>query len=231
VAGHPPVPGGSEGGPSGASSPARPGAGDAVAGDGRQPPRLILGSASPRRRELLARLGIFADAICPAEIDEAPRAGELPRTYAERMAREKAMAIDTAPGDFVLSADTVVALGRRILGKPADAVEAAGFLRLLSGRRHRVTTAIFLRMNGRLTWRTVETRVKFKRLSEAEIAAYVNSGEWRGKAGGYAIQGIAAAFIPTIIGSYTNVVGLPLTETVNLLQGAGYDLTLGAGDA
>lgn len=205
---------------------------------GKGRPALILGSASPRRRALLAQIGVVPDAIRPAEIDETPQKGELPRAYAERMAREKCAALAAcAPpsaseggwgggsGALILTADTVVSAGRRILGKPRDAGEAAEFLLLLSGRRHRVTTAVCLATPERTSLRLVETRVKMKRLSDAELSAYLRSGEWRGKAGGYAIQGIAAAFIPEIHGSYTNVVGLPLTETANLLAGTGYPVT------
>ncbi|MGD1924946.1 MAG: Maf family protein [Paracoccaceae bacterium] len=185
--------------------------------------RLVLGSASPRRRDLLAQIGVVPDAISPADIDEMPTKGELPRPYVERMAREKNVAV--AGADLILTADTVVSAGRRILGKPSDAGEAAEFLLLLSGRRHRVTTSVCLRQGETLRQRTVETRVKMKRLSDAELSAYLRSGEWQGKAGGYAIQGIGAAFIPEIIGSYTNVVGLPLTETANLLAGMGYPVS------
>ncbi|MEM6972349.1 MAG: Maf family protein [Pseudomonadota bacterium] len=196
-------------------------------------PRLVLGSASPRRRDLLASIGIVPDAIAPAEIDETPAPGELPRRYVERMAREKSLAIDPeiARDAIVLTADTVVAAGRRILGKPRDAAEAAEFLMFLSGRRHRVATAICVRggRDGRMRLRLVESRVKMKRLSDAELSAYLRSGEWRGKAGGYAIQGIGAVLIPEIIGSYTAVVGLPLTETANLLMGAGYPIALDGG--
>lgn len=185
-------------------------------------PRLVLASASPRRRDLLASIGVVPDAIRPADIDETPRRGELPRAYAERLAREKAAAVaEGEPGALVLAADTVVAAGRRILGKPETEAEARGFLELLSGRRHRVITAVALRHGARGWARRVETQVKLKRLSEREIGAYLASGEWRGKAGGYAIQGIAGAFVPWINGSYTNVVGLPLTETAGLLEGAG----------
>ncbi|MCL5778895.1 Maf family protein [Limibaculum sp. FT325] len=189
---------------------------------------MILASGSPRRRELLARIGVVPDAIRVAGIDETPAKGELPRPHALRLAREKAAAVaaDAPAGAFVLAADTVVAVGRRLLGKPADAAEAARFLMLLSGRAHRVTTAVCLMAAGRLACRAVETRVKVKRLSDTEISAYLRSGEWEGKAGGYAIQGLAAAFIPEIMGSYTNVVGLPLTETMNLLTGAGYPVPL-----
>ncbi|MEL6999918.1 MAG: nucleoside triphosphate pyrophosphatase [Pseudomonadota bacterium] len=185
--------------------------------------KLVLGSASPRRRDLLAQIGVIPDAISPADIDEMPTKGELPRPYVERMAREKNVAL--VGTDLILTADTVVSAGRRILGKPSDAGEAAEFLLLLSGRRHRVTTSVCLRQGETLRQRTVETRVKMKRLSDAELSAYLRSGEWQGKAGGYAIQGIGAAFIPEIIGSYTNVVGLPLTETANLLTGMGYPVS------
>ncbi|MEM6421419.1 MAG: Maf family nucleotide pyrophosphatase [Pseudomonadota bacterium] len=192
---------------------------------------LVLGSASPRRRDLLAQVGIVPDRIAPAAIDETPRTGELPRRYAERMALEKAAAVDAPADALVLAADTVVAVGRRILGKPVDAAEAAAFLRLIAGRRHRVTTGVCLRGPGFSSLRLVETRVKMKRLSADERDAYIASGEWQGKAGGYAIQGIASAFIPEIFGSYTNVVGLPLTETVNLLIGAGYPVALSGAPA
>ena len=207
------------------------GAGPAAGADGAEAgvPGLLLGSGSPRRRALLAQVGVVPDAVASADIDETPRAGELPRAYAARMAREKGEALAAAPPAaardgalLILTADTVVSAGRRILGKPADADEAARFLRLLSGRRHRVITAVALRRPDGTSARIVETRVKVKRLSADEMAAYLRSGEWQGKAGGYAIQGIGAAFVPEIIGSYTNVVGLPLTETVNLLVGAGY---------
>ncbi|MFP4239213.1 MAG: Maf family protein [Rhodosalinus sp.] len=189
--------------------------------------RLILGSASPRRQELLARLGVVPDAVRPADIDETPRRGELPRPYTLRMAREKAAALDAGPDDLILTADTTVAAGRRILGKPADAAEARAFLELLSGRRHRVITAVALRHGDRLWERQVESAVKMKRLSEPEIAGYLASGEWQGKAGGYAIQGLAEAFIPWMQGSYSGVMGLPLAETAALLQGAGWPLWAG----
>ncbi len=167
---------------------------------------------------MLAQVGIVPAAITPADIDETPRRGELPRPYAERLAREKAAAV---PGDVVLAADTVVSLGRRILGKPEDAAEAEQFLKLLSGRRHKVMTGIAVSRDGMLHARVVETAVRLKRLSDEEIADYLASGEWQGKAGGYAIQGRAAAFVPWIGGSYSNVVGLPLTETLGLLGAAG----------
>lgn len=202
----------------------RIGSGDGPAGGPEGRPRLVLASASPRRLALLGQIGVVPDAVIPADIDETPGPRERPRRHAERLAQAKAAAVLARPeaaGAVVLAADTVVAVGRRILGQPADAAEAVGFLLLLSGRSHRVTTAVCLARAGRTACRTVETRVKMKRLSDAEISAYLRSGEWRGKAGGYAIQGIAAAFVPEIHGSYTAVVGLPLTETANLLAGFG----------
>jgi len=183
--------------------------------------RLILGSASPRRLELLGAIGVVPDAVRPADIDETPRKGEIPRAYVRRMAREKALAVPMAEGEAVLAADTTVCVGRRILGKPGTGAEAADFLRLMSGRRHRVITAVAVRRDERLWEREVETVLKMKRLSEAEIAAYVASDEWRGKAGGYGIQGRAAAFIPWLQGSHSAVVGLPLAETATLLAAAG----------
>lgn len=193
-------------------------------------PRLVLASASPRRLALLAQVGVVPDAVRPADVDETPLRDELPRAYGLRVAGAKAAATEAAANEIVLAADTVVSAGRRILGKPADAAEAERFLRLLSGRRHRVMTAVVMRLGPRNWTRRVETAVKLKRLSEPEIAAYLRSGEWQGKAGGYAIQGIAGAFVPWIGGSYSNVVGLPLTETVGLLQAAGYAVPLtGAG--
>lgn len=183
--------------------------------------RLILASASPRRAELLAQIGVVPDELRPADIDETPYATELPRVYAARMALQKLQAV-TSDDALVLAADTVVGVGRRILAKPVDAAQAVQFLHLLSGRRHRVMTGIALGGQGRVWQRIVETMVRFKRLSDAEVSAYIRSGEWQGKAGGYAIQGLAAAYIPAINGSYSNVVGLPLAETANLLAGAGY---------
>ena len=187
----------------------------------RPRPRLILASASPRRRDLLAQVGIVPDAILAPAIDETPLRGESPRACALRLAEAKAAAVAAGPDDVVLAADTVVALGRRMLGKPADAAEAAAFLALLSGRRHRVVTAVAVRRGARRWSRAVETAVRFKRLDGPEIAAYLASGEWQGKAGGYAIQGRAGGFVPWIGGSYSNVVGLPLTETLGLLAAAG----------
>jgi septum formation protein len=182
---------------------------------------LILGSASPRRLELLAQIAIVPDEIRPADIDETPLKDELPRAYVRRLAMAKAAAISAIADDVVLCADTTVAVGRRILEKPADVVEAERFLTLLSGRRHQVITGIAVKSGARIASRDVVTVVRFKRLSRAEIVAYLDSGEWQGKAGGYAIQGRAAAFIPSINGSYSNVVGLPLAETAALLAGAG----------
>ncbi|MFC2966875.1 Maf family protein [Acidimangrovimonas pyrenivorans] len=184
--------------------------------------RLILGSASPRRRELLAQIGLVPDAILPPDIDEDPAKAELPRPYCARMAREKAVAVVAEPDDIVLCADTTVALGRRILGKPADAAQAAEFLIALGGRRHQVITAVAVRRGDRLWQREVVTAVKMKRLSDDELNAYLASGDWEGKAGGYGIQGLAGAFIPWISGSFTGVVGLPVAETAALLQAAGY---------
>lgn len=184
--------------------------------------KLILGSASPRRKELLALLGVVPDAILPPDIDEDPKKGELPRPYCARLAREKALAVPAGPEDLVLAADTTVALGRRILGKPADAGEAAAFLALLGGRRHQVITAIALRRGDRLWTRESVSAVRMKRLSDDEMNGYLASGEWQGKAGGYAIQGLAGAFIPWISGSHSAIMGLPLAETAALLATAGW---------
>ena len=185
-------------------------------------PPLILASASPRRLGLLARIGVVPDLILPAEIDETPLKDELPRLLAERLAKQKALAVDV-PDALVLAADTVVGVGRRILGKPADLHEARRFLALLSGRRHRVYTGLVLRSpDGKLRRRLVESCVTFQRLTEAQIDAYLASGEGAGKAGGYAIQGQAEAFVRFLSGSYSNVVGLPLYETAQLLRGVGW---------
>ena len=186
--------------------------------------KLILGSGSPRRKELLAQIGVVADAIRPPDIDETPQKAELPRPYCARMAREKAEAVVAAPDEIVLCADTTVALGRRILGKPDDVTEAERFLRQLSGRRHRVITSVAVKKGETLWERDVVTTVKMKRLSDSEIAGYLATNDWQGKAGGYAIQGPAGALIPWIQGSFTGVVGLPLSETAALLQAAGYPL-------
>lgn len=184
-------------------------------------PRLVLGSASPRRLELLAQIGITPDAVRPADIDETPMPRELPRAYCIRVTREKADAVQRAPGEVVLTADTTVAVGRRILGKPVDAGEAEAFLRLMSGRRHRVITAVAVISDDGVRSRDVVTEVRMARLSDAEIAGYLATGDWQGKAGGYAIQGPAGAFIPWIAGSYTAVMGLPIYETARLLAAAG----------
>jgi septum formation protein len=184
--------------------------------------RLILGSGSPRRKEILAQLGIVPDLILPPDIDEDPRKGELPRPYAMRLAQEKALAVVAGPDDVVLCADTTVALGRRILGKPSDAGEAAAFLVALGGRRHQVITGVAVRRGARVLVRESVSAVKMKRLSDAELNAYLASGEWQGKAGGYGIQGLAGAFIPWISGSFTGIMGLPVTETAALLAAVGY---------
>lgn len=181
----------------------------------------MLASASPRRLELLAQIGIAPDSVTPADIDETPRRDEMPRAYVARMAAEKAAAVAAVEEGVVLAADTTVVAGRRILGKPVDEVEAAAFLRLLSGRRHRVLTAVTVQAEGRARHRLVETTVRLRQLSGAEIAAYVAGGDWRGKAGGYGIQGPASAFVPWMQGSFTAVVGLPLSETAVLLAGCG----------
>ena len=191
---------------------------------GPGPVRLILASASPRRLELLARLGVAPDAVLPAEIDESPHKAELPDRYACRMAAEKAAAIRGADG-LVLAADTVVAAGRRILPKTENEDEARAALALLSGRRHRVHSAVAVTESvGRTRMRLSTSLVAFKRLSAEEIDAYVASGEWRGKAGGYAIQGRAEALVRMLSGSHSGVMGLPLYETRTLLRAAGYPL-------
>ena len=190
--------------------------------EGTAPPRLILASASPRRRELLGRLGVEPCAIAAADIDESPHKDEQPRVYARRMAREKAEAI-AGDGAHVLAGDTVVALGRRILPKAEDEATARRCLELLSGRRHRVLSAIALKApDGSLRERLSDTVVRFKPLSQAEMRAYLAGGEWEGKAGGYAIQGSAEGLIAWISGSHSGVVGLPLFETRALLGAAGF---------
>ncbi len=184
---------------------------------------LVLASASPRRVDLLAQIGIQPDEILPADIDETPLRRELPRALAGRLARAKAAAVQALrPGAFVLAADTVVACGRRALPKAETESQAAACLDLLSGRAHRVLGGVALALpDGRMLERLVVTNVTFKRFDRREMTAYLASGEWRGKAGGYAIQGLAAALVRQISGSYSNVVGLPLYETAALLQGAG----------
>ncbi len=185
-------------------------------------PKLILGSGSPRRLELLAQIGVVPDDVRPPDIDEDPLKGELPRPYCARISRGKAAAVAAEPDDIVLCADTTVALGRRILGKPEDEGEAAAFLRSMSGRRHRVITAVCIR-RGETVWaKDVVSAVKMKVLSDQDIADYLATGDWRGKAGGYGIQGPAGALIPWISGSFTGIVGLPLAETAGLLTAAGY---------
>lgn len=186
--------------------------------------RLILGSGSPRRKELLGQIGVVADDIRPPDIDETPLKNELPRPYCARMAIEKVRAVKAGADDIVLCADTTVALGRRILGKPENAGEAAEFLLAMSGRRHRVITAVAVRRGDRVWEKDVVTTVRMKNLSDEELNAYLATDDWQGKAGGYGIQGPAGALIPWISGSFTAVVGLPLTETAGLLQAAGYPL-------
>lgn len=193
-------------------------------------PRLLLASASPRRIALLAQAGIAPDRILPADVDEAPKRAEHPRTLAKRLAQAKAdkahEAVAREPGGgswFVLAADTVVAVGRRICPKAEVSEEAETTLQLLSGRTHRVYSGVCLRTpSGKSRVRLVETRLRFKRLSREEIHDYLASGEWRGKAGGYAVQGLAGSFVINLVGSYSNVVGLPLFETAQLLNGEGY---------
>ena len=187
--------------------------------------RLVLASASPRRLELLKRIGVVPDAVIPAEIDETPLKGELPARYACRMAAEKAAAV-ASPDALVLAADTVVAAGRRILPKAETESEARAALSLLSGRRHRVHSAVTLRTpDGTARHRLSTSTVAFKRLSEEELDAYLAGGEWHGKAGGYAIQGSAEALVRQMAGSYSGVVGLPLFETRALLRASGFPLT------
>ncbi|MCA6223597.1 MAG: septum formation protein Maf [Phenylobacterium sp.] len=187
-------------------------------------PRLVLASESPRRRDLLASIGLTPDIIAPAEVDETPLRDELPRRLAARLAAAKAEAVAAAyPDDFVLAADTVVSVGRRILPKASDAAEVEACLRLLSGRAHRVVTGVSVRApGGRRGDRLVETRLKMRRLSETEIRAYAEGGEGVGKAGGYGIQGRAGVFILSLSGSWPAVVGLPLHETEALLRGLGW---------
>jgi septum formation protein len=198
-------------------------------------PKLVLASGSPRRLALLNQAGIEPDSLEPAEIDETPERGELPRTLALRLAREKALKIqervrlqDAIKDSYILAADTVVALGRRILPKPELLEEASSCLRLLSGRTHKVYSGVcVVTPNDTVKTKLVETRVRFKRLSEQEIDSYLASGEWRNKAGGYAIQGLAGSFVVKLIGSYTNVVGLPLYESMAVLSGEGFPVLFG----
>jgi septum formation protein len=198
-------------------------------------PKLVLASGSPRRLALINQAGIEPEALRPADLDETPLRGELPRACANRLARAKADAAlemvrldEELKGSYILSADTVVAVGRRILPKAELLDQAAQCLRMLSGRNHRVHSAVCLvTPNESFRQRLVETRVRFKRLSDEDIEAYLASGEWRGKAGGYAAQGIAGSFIVKLVGSYSNVVGLPLYETTTLLAGEGYPIRFG----
>jgi septum formation protein len=198
-------------------------------------PKLVLASGSPRRLQLLNQAGIEPDTLLPVEVDETPERGELPRTLAVRLARDKALAAmsraraqEDYKAAYVLAADTVVAVGRRILPKPDLLEDASACLRLLSGRGHRVYSGIcVVTPRDAVRTRLVETRVRFKRLSNEDIDSYLASGEWRGKAGGYAIQGIAGSFVVKLVGSYTSVVGLPLYETVTLLAGESYPVHFG----
>ena len=188
--------------------------------------KLILASASPRRLELLAQIGIVPDQVCPADIDETPYNNERPRDYVMRMARQKHDAVSNDfSGHFCLAADTVVCLGLRILGKPADEAEARYFLQKLSGRRHKVLTALAVSAPGqdKLSVRLVSSSVKFARLDAQSIDTYLATGEWQGKAGGYGIQGYAARYVQWMDGSYTGIVGLPCFETSQLLRGQGFD--------
>ncbi|MBL4725287.1 MAG: Maf-like protein [Rhizobiaceae bacterium] len=193
-------------------------------------PKLLLASGSPRRLQLLQQAGIEPEHLSSVNADETPQKGEAPRSLAKRLCKEKALLAmenvrrsEELQGSYILAADTVVGIGRRILPKAEMLDEASMCLRLLSGRSHRVYTGVTLvTPKGAMRHRLVETRLRFKRLSRDEMEAYLASGEWRGKAGGYAIQGIAGSFIVKLVGSYTNVVGLPLYETVSLLTGEGY---------
>jgi septum formation protein len=188
--------------------------------------RLVLASASPRRLQLLERIGVRPDAVVPADVDESVPRGELPRQHATRLAREKAQAVAARePDALVLAADTVVAVGRRILPKVEDEATLRACMRLLSGRRHRVLTGVALAIpGGAMRGRLVETMIAMKRLSEEEIDYYASHGEWHGKAGGYALQGYGEVYVRHIAGSYSNVVGLPLAETRLLLKSAGYPI-------
>jgi septum formation protein len=188
-------------------------------------PKLILASSSPRRRDLLARLGIVPDRIASPDIDEQPRKGEVPRVYALRMAEEKALAVPRSAGEIIVAGDTTVAVGRRILQQADDADMQRGFLELLSGRRHHVLSAVaVIDAEGRLRSRISDSIVRFKRLGIDEIQSYIDSGEGLGKAGGYAIQGRAEALIDWMAGSHSGVIGLPLYETRALLRASGYPL-------
>ncbi|MCA1774775.1 MAG: Maf family protein [Loktanella sp.] len=186
--------------------------------------RLILGSGSPRRLELLRQIGVTPHAVRPPDVNEDVAKGEQPRDYVRRIVADKVAAVVADTDEVVLCADTTVALGRRIMGKPADADEARAFLSLLSGRRHRVITGVGVKRGDRVWAKEVTTTVSMKRLTDSEVDWYLATGDWQGKAGAYAIQGPAGVFIPWINGSFTGVVGLPLTETAGLLQAAGYPM-------
>jgi septum formation protein len=195
-------------------------------------PKLVLASGSPRRLALLGQIGLEPDVLMPAEVDETPDRGELPRTLAVRLAREKAEKVIERVRDnhdlrdaYIIGADTIVAVGRRILPKPELLEEAAACLRLLSGRTHRVYSGVCLvTPKNSIKTRLVESRVRFKRLSSSDLESYLASGEWRGKAGGYAIQGLAGSFVVKLVGSYPNVVGMPLFETATMLAGEGFPI-------
>ncbi len=184
---------------------------------------LILGSSSPRRLEILRQVGIKPDKVVKPEINESVRFQEKPNTYVKRMALEKSIAIKKSASDYLITADTIVVVGARIIGKPKNKDKAYESLRLLSGRRHRVYSSVVINHNRNRVNRTVCTSVQFKNLSGMELDFYLSSEEWKGKAGAYAIQGLAARFVKTINGSYSNVVGLPVLETLNLLFGLGYE--------
>lgn len=198
-------------------------------------PKLVLASASPRRLALLEQVGVIVDSLLPTDIDETPTKNERPRDLARRLAHEKAEAAFAVTknqpeltGAYIIAADTVVALGRRVLPKPEVVDEAAECLRLLSGRAHRVYTGVtMVTPKGGFRERLVETRIRMKRLSDQDIESYLASGEWRGKAGGYAVQGIAGSFIVNLVGSHSAVVGLPLYETLALLGGEGFPIHMG----
>ena len=186
--------------------------------------QLILGSGSPRRRELLAVLGLHPADVRAPDVDETPQKGELPRNYCNRITAAKAAALPADTDEVILCADTTVALGRRIMGKPSNQDEAQAFLQKLSGRRHKVITAVAVKTAERIWQKDVVSTVQMKRLSPQELEGYLATGDWKGKAGAYGIQGPAGAFIPWISGSYPAIMGLPLPETVHLLQTAGLNI-------
>ena len=186
--------------------------------------KLILGSGSPRRRELLAVLGLHPAEVRAPDVDETPLKGELPRIYCNRITSSKAAALTAGDDEVILCADTTVALGSRIMGKPSDIDEARAFLQKLSGRRHKVITAVAVKNSERVWQKDVVSIVQMKRLAPQELEGYLASGDWQGKAGGYGIQGLAGAFIPWISGSYPAIMGLPLSEAAHLLQAAGLEI-------